>query len=195
MPSLQTILNHPLFNVGFFMAVRQLTKQWNMEDPEYLTILRVVYFSSQIIIVLLAYWLISTVQKKNDKTQLRYVEPASTGWDGNETADQLVNTTFMEYDTAEIKKTIKQTMTGVAIVAFLHLQFKYVQPLLLQSILGFKTFLLTKEARIHIWGQPTIGDLRRPFRVEAPFGMVPESRQPKVDKGSIKRAEKALKAQ
>ncbi|KAF7721097.1 hypothetical protein EC973_005415 [Apophysomyces ossiformis] len=195
MPSLQKILNHPLFNVAFFIAVRQLTKNWNLDAPEYLTMLRALYLGSQITIILLAYWLISVVQKKNDKTPLRYVEPASTGWDGNETSDQLVNTTFMEYDTAEIKKTIKQTMTGVAIVTFLHLQFKYVQPLLLQSILGFKTFLMTKEARIHIWREKAIGDLRRPFRVEAPFGMVPESRQPKVDKGSIKRAEKALKAQ
>lgn len=81
-------------------------------------------------------------------------------------------------------------------VAFMHLQFKFVQPLLIQSILGFKTFLTTKEARIHIWGEPTAnGPLRRPFRVEAPFGLVPESQQPKTDKASIKRAEKALKAE
>lgn len=80
-------------------------------------------------------------------------------------------------------------------IAFLHLQFKFIQPLLVQSILGFKAFLTTKEARLHIWGQPATGDLRRPFRIEAPFGLVNEKKQPRTDKGSIKKAEKALKAE
>lgn len=81
-------------------------------------------------------------------------------------------------------------------IAFLHMQFKYVQPLIIQAIMGFKTFFTTKEARIHIWGESTTsGPLKRPFRVESPFGMSQESQQPKVDKASIKRAEKAMKAE
>lgn len=81
-------------------------------------------------------------------------------------------------------------------MAFLHLKFGYVQPLLIQSIMGFKTFFMTKEARIHLFnGKTSSGELRRPFRVEAPFNMVSEKRQPRTDKGSIKKAEKALKAQ
>lgn len=55
---------------------------------------------------------------------------------------------------------------------------------------------MTKEARIHLFnGKTSSGELRRPFRVEAPFNMVSEKRQPRTDKGSIKKAEKALKAQ
>jgi hypothetical protein len=91
---------------------------------------------------------------------------------------------------------MKQNFTSIAIVAFLHLKFGYVQPLIIQSILGFKTFFMTKEARIHLFNGPTTtGELRRPFRIEGPFSMMNEKRQPKTDKGSIKRAEKALKAQ
>ncbi|KAI8641042.1 inorganic phosphate transporter Pho88 [Parasitella parasitica] len=102
----------------------------------------------------------------------------------------------MEYDIADVKKQLKQGFTSIAIVAFLHLKFGYVQPLLIQSIMGFKTFFITKEARIHFFnGTTSRGELRRPFRIEAPFNMVNEKRQPKTDKGSIKRAEKALKAQ
>lgn len=102
---------------------------------------------------------------------------------------------IIEYDIADVYKTLKQSAMGILLIVFLHFKMGYVQPLLAQSVLGFKTFLMTKEARIHFWGFPTTGDLRRPFRLEAPFGMVNEKKQPKTDKGSIKKAEKALKAE
>lgn len=55
---------------------------------------------------------------------------------------------------------------------------------------------MTKEARIHFFNAKTnTGELRRPFRIEGPFGAANEKSQPKTDKGSIKRVEKALKAQ
>ncbi|KAI8887639.1 inorganic phosphate transporter [Backusella circina FSU 941] len=190
------ILNHPLFNMGFFLVARQLTKFFDLESPQYLTFLRGLYLSSQLAIILLSFYLISIIRKKNDTTILRYVEPGSQQWDGTESTDKLVNTNNMDYDVEEVKKQMKQSFTGVAIVAFLHLKFGYVQPLVMQSILGFKTFFTTKEARIHFFnGRTTTGELRRPFRVESPFNMMGEKRQPKTDKGSIKRAEKALKAQ
>lgn len=109
--------------------------------------------------------------------------------------DKLVSTTNMEYDIEDVKKQLKQGFTGLAIVAFLHLKFGYVQPLIIQSVLGFKTFFMTKESRIHLFnGKTTTGELKRPFRIEALFGMVNEKRQPKTDKGLIKRVEKAQKA-
>lgn len=130
-----------------------------------------------------------------DTTVLRYVQPGQQGWDGTESAEQLVNTTNIDYDIEDVKKQLKQSFTNLAIVAFLHLKFGYVQPLIIQSILGFKTFFMTKESRIHFFGgKTTSGELKRPFRIEAPFGMVNEKRQPKTDRGSIKRVEKAQKA-
>lgn len=107
----------------------------------------------------------------------------------------IIDDGCLEYDVAEVNKAIKQSAMGILMITFLHFKFGYIQPLLVQSILGFKTFLMTKEARIHFWGSPTTGDLRRPFRIEAPFGMVSEKKQPRTDKGSIKKAEKALKAE
>jgi hypothetical protein len=90
---------------------------------------------------------------------------------------------------------MKQSFTGMLMVAFLHLNFGYVQPLIIQGILNFKTFLMTKESRIHFFdGNTTTGELRRPFRNDSLFNMGSEKNQPKTDKGSIKRAEKALKA-
>ncbi|KAG0744803.1 hypothetical protein G6F57_003221 [Rhizopus arrhizus] len=186
-------LNSPYFGIGSFLFFQQLSKLLSLE--KHVQTLRLFYFFAQAIVFGLHFYLIQTIKQKNDQTILKYVEPATQSWDGTETADQLVNTTIMEYDVNEVKKTAKQSLIGIAVTAVIHLKFGYIQPLLVQSILGFKTFLTTKEARIHIWGAQPTGDLRRPFRIEAPFGLVNEKKQPKTDKGSIKKAEKALKAE
>ncbi|KAG2202027.1 inorganic phosphate transporter Pho88 [Mucor mucedo] len=187
------LLNSPYFSIGSFLFFQQLGKFIKLDN--YVSSLRLLYLGVQVTIVALSYLLIYKIRQKNDQTVLKYVEPASQSWDGTETADQLINTTVMDYDIAEVHKTVKQSAMGILLITFLHFKFGYVQPLLVQSILGFKTFLMTKEVRIHYWGSPTTGDLKRPFRLEAPFGMVNEKKQPKTDKGSIKKAEKAIKAE
>ncbi|KAI8377877.1 inorganic phosphate transporter Pho88 [Radiomyces spectabilis] len=195
MPDWNKILNHPLFNVVFFVFVRQLTKAFHLDQPEYLWPLRFLYIASQLAILALNFQLITQVQKKNDTTILRYVEPSKQNWDGSQEPEQLVNTTVMEYDVNEIKKQMKQGFIGIGMIAVMHWKFQYVQPLILQAILGFKTFYSTKEARIHIWKESATGELRRPFKLQSPFGLMPESKQPKTDKGSIKKAERARKAE
>jgi hypothetical protein len=101
----------------------------------------------------------------------------------------------VDYDKSEVWKGLKQSGIGLAMVTFLHFKFGYVQPLIIQAILGFKTFFTTKEARIHLFNRSTSsGDLKRPFRVDSPFGMSSLNPQPKTDKASIKKAERAMKA-
>ncbi|KAI8377234.1 inorganic phosphate transporter Pho88 [Choanephora cucurbitarum] len=186
-------LNSPYFNVASFLFFQQLGRFVKLENYTYS--LRILYITAQLTILGLNYYLISKIKQKHDQTVLKYVEPASQNWDGSEAPDRLVNTTIMDYDIAEVNKGIKQSAGGILMIALLHFKFGFIQPLLVQSILGFKTFLMTKEARIHLWGSPATGDLRRPFRIDSPFGMISEKKQPKTDKGSIKKAEKALKAE
>ncbi|KAI9315710.1 inorganic phosphate transporter Pho88 [Dichotomocladium elegans] len=196
MPSLSTITNHPLFNFAVFLGIRQVTKGLPLEDPTYLWGLRALYITTQLIIFGLNCYLIWKVNQKNDQTPLRYVEAAQQKWDGTEEPETLVSTTYKDYDVAEIKKTMRQALPQILLLGFMHLKFKYVQPLIIQSIMSFKTFFTTKEARIHLWGESTTsGPLRRPFRVETPFNIGAASKQPKTDKASIKRAEKAMKAE
>ncbi|KAI7888904.1 inorganic phosphate transporter Pho88 [Mucor mucedo] len=196
MPSWNKVISHPLFNMVFFFGVRQVTKLFDLDNPRYISLIRSFYLGSQFVIILLSFYLLSVIKNKNDTTVLRYVQPGSKQWDGKQTPDKLVETTNMEYDIADVKKQLNQGFTGLAVVAFLHLKFGYVQPLIIQSILGFKNFFMTKEARIHLFHANTsTGELRRPFRIEGPLGTANEKSQPKTDKGSIKRVEKALKAQ
>ncbi|KAI8083143.1 inorganic phosphate transporter Pho88 [Halteromyces radiatus] len=195
MPSLGKIINHPLFNIGFFLLVRQLTKSLPLEDSSYLWGIRGVYYGAQLLIFLLNLYILNIISNKNDQTVLRYVEPSKPSWDGTTTPDNLVVTTFADYDKNEVLKGMKQSVIGLAMVTFLHFKFGYVQPLIIQAVLGFKTFFTTKEARIHLFHQSTTsGDLKRPFRVDSPFGMSSLNPQPKTDKASIKKAERAMKA-
>lgn len=61
------ILNHPLFNMGFFLAVRQLTKSMDLDNTNYLQLIRSFYLGSQFIIILLSFYLMSVIKKKNGK--------------------------------------------------------------------------------------------------------------------------------
>ncbi|KAI9344712.1 inorganic phosphate transporter [Pilaira anomala] len=192
----ERIVNHPLFNLGAYFFVYQVTRYSGLDNPENLYSIRTFYLGSQFIIIALSFYLMSVIKKKNDTTVLRYVLPGGKQWNGTSTADTLIETTHMDYDIADVKKQLNQGFTNLAIIAFLHLKYGYIQPLIVQSILSFKTFFLTNEARIHFFGAKTNhGELRRPFRVSGIFGIVNEKNQPKTDKGSIKRAEKALKVQ
>ncbi|RUS22716.1 putative inorganic phosphate transporter pho88 [Endogone sp. FLAS-F59071] len=184
-------LSNPFFNAVFILGIVQLSKRFDLEVPTNLMYARIVYASAQVVLIALTYGLIFVVKKKNDTTQLRYVEPPKMGQGGE---PELVNITHAEYDVRELKKAITSTLTGMAMIGFLHFQFKFTQPLIIQSILPLKTFLLSNEARIHIWGEKAEGDLKRPFKVQGPFDFLGgESSQPRTDKQAIKKAEKAAK--
>jgi hypothetical protein len=51
----------------------------------------------------------------------------------------------------------------------MHWQFKFTQPLLMQSILPIKNLLTHKVALIHLWGDAPEGNLARPFAAENPL--------------------------
>jgi hypothetical protein len=114
MPSFTRVINHPLFNIVFFLVARQVTKALPLEDPSYLWGLRALYYVSQTVILLLNLYIIQIIDKKNgkcsqrthvaqethrlvffvDQTVLKYVEPSKQTWDGTTTNDTLVVTNF-----------------------------------------------------------------------------------------------------
>lgn len=67
MPSLSTIVNHPLFNVAFFMVIRQFTKKLPLDDPQWLWNLRAFFVVCQTLAIGLQFWLMWRVVKKNGK--------------------------------------------------------------------------------------------------------------------------------
>ena len=64
---------------------------------------------------------------------------------------------------------IKGAYTGIAIIAVMHLYFKFTQPLFMQSVLGLKGLYESKMVQLYILGKPAEGDLKRPFKSAAGF--------------------------
>lgn len=121
-------------------------------------------------------------------TTLKYVEPPPMG---SGESEKLVTTTIQEYDNSQLQGAYKSQMMGVAMMAFMHLYLKYTNPLVIQSIIPVKGAFEGNLVKIHIFGQPAVGELKRPWKAAAgPFGMGGQS-GPVTDKASIEAAERS----
>lgn len=103
-----------------------------------------------------------------DTTSLTYDAPKKPGQ--AEGAPETITTTVRDYDVDQVKSFIQSTVTSILIISVMHWQFKFTQPLLMQSILPIKNLLTHKEALIHLWGDAPEGNLSRPFAAENPLG-------------------------
>ncbi|CEP14044.1 hypothetical protein [Parasitella parasitica] len=146
----------------------QLAKKIDWEDPDVLTYARIGYYSAQVLVVAMAYGLIALIKSKNDTTSLTYDAPQKPGQ--AEGAPTTITTTVRDYDVDQVKQFIQSTVTSIVIISVMHWQFKFTQPLLMQSILPIKNLLTHKEALIHLWGDAPEGSLVRPFVAENPLG-------------------------
>src|SRR4029453_11449799 len=82
---------------------------------------------------------------------------------------KLVTTTVHAYDMSQLKNMFRTQMMGVGMMAFMHLYLKYTNPLLIQSIIPVKSAFEANLVKIHLFGQPASGDLKRPFKAAAGF--------------------------
>lgn len=123
-------------------------------------------------------------------TTLKYVEPAPMG---SAEEPKLVTTTIHSYDLSQLKALWKSQAMGIAMMGFMHLYMKYTNPLLIQSIIPLKSAFEGNLVKIHVFGQPAAGDLKRPFKAAAGFmsALSGDSGAVASDKKSIEAAEKA----
>ncbi|CAO3598609.1 unnamed protein product [Absidia cylindrospora] len=150
---------------------------------------RIGYYGAQVLVILLAYALIQLVKSKNDTTELKYTETKAGATQGQE-----IKTTNVAYDSAQVQSFIQSTLTSVAMISLMHWQFKFTQPLLMQSILPFKNLLTHKIALIYLWGDDASeGNLKRPFQAENPLAALMggatggAAETPAVDDGHAKK--------
>lgn len=123
-----------------------------------------------------------------DLTTLKYVEPAPMG-----SADEpkLITTTVHAYDSTQLRGLWKAQLMGVGMMGVMHLYFKYTNPLLIQSIIPLKGAFEGNLVKVHLFGQPAIGDLKRPWKAAGGFMGMGGGGDPKADKKSIELAERA----
>ena len=181
----------------------QVSKKIPFEDPQVLLAVRILYVTSNLLIFGLYYYIGMKIKGKRGKktanigggvklitidlTTLKYVEPAPMG-SGEE--PKLVTTTIQEYDSNQVGSQYKQQLMGVGMMAFMHIYLKYTNPLVIQSIIPLKSAFESNLVKVHIFGKPAVGELKRPWK--AAGGMMNMGQGgPITDKASVEAAERA----
>ena len=123
-------------------------------------------------------------------TTLKYVEQPQMG---SAEEPKLITTTVHKYDVDQVKALYKAQLMGVAMMGVMHVYFKYTNPLLIQSIIPLKSAFENNEVKIHLFGTPAIGELKRPFKAAAGLmsGLTGGAPAAVQDKKSLEAAEKA----
>jgi len=181
-------LNPQIVNVVIVLASMQFGKKIPFDEPNVLWGFRILYVLSNIIILGLYVYTGQQIKKKNDMTTLKYVEPGAP-LSGEE--PKLITTTISQYDESQLKSLYKSLLTGVAMVAFMHIYMKYTNPLMIQSIIPVKSAFEGKLVKIHVFGEPAVGDMKRPWKNTGFMGAA--GGETKSDKRSIEEAEKTYR--
>jgi len=182
-------LSPQITNLVIILGMMQVSKRIPMDDPDTLNMIRAGYVLSNVIILSVYAYVHFIINKKKDMTTLKYVEAAPMG---STEEPKLVTTTVHKYDVDQMKALYKAQLMGVGMMAVMHLYFKYTNPLLIQSIIPLKGAFEGNEIKIHLFGQPAMGDLKRPFKA-APGMMsaLQGGAAATQDKKTIEAAEKA----
>ena len=190
------------------MVMMQASKKVPFDDPNVLNGVRALYVISNLIIVGIYVYVGMKIDKQKgrlypvkriptalanggdlpDRSVLKYVEPAAMG---STEEPKAVTTTVQAYDKQQLRGLYKAQLMGVGMMAVMHLYFKYTNPLLIQSIIPLKGAFEGNLVKVHLFGTPATGDLKRPWKANA--GMMGAFQQGggeiKTDKKSIEAAE------
>ena len=190
----------------------QVSKKIPFDDPTVLNGVRALYVVSNLLIAGIYFYVKMQIDKKKgtqdtphpcdtrlpantlspaDMTVMKYVEPSPMG---STEEPKVVTTTVHAYDQQQLRGLFKSQLMGVGMMGVMHLYFHYTNPLLIQSIIPFKGALEGNLVKVHIFGQPAAGELKRPWKAAAGFGGMmggANTGDIKTDKKSIELAEKA----
>jgi len=175
-------------NLVIILVMMQVSKKVPFDDPQVLTLVRGLYIVSNVLIIGVYYYVQMQINKKKDMTTLKYVEPAPMG---STEEPKLVTTTVHAYDMQQLRQLYKSQLMGVGMMGVMHLYFKFTNPLLIQSIIPLKSAFEGNLVKIHLFGQPASGELKRPFKAAGGLMAGLQGEGNKADKKSIEAAEKS----
>ncbi|KAL9064755.1 MAG: hypothetical protein Q9161_008684 [Pseudevernia consocians] len=183
-----SLANPQITNLLIILGMMQVSKKIPFEDPQVLLGVRVLYVVSNLIILGIYFYMQMKINAKKDLTTLKYVEPPPMG---SAEEPKLITTTVHSYDLQQLKGMYKSQLMGIGMMGFMHLYMKYTNPLLIQSIIPLKGAFEGNLMKIHLFGQPAIGDLKRPWKSAGGMMGMGGGGDPKADKKSIEQAERA----
>ncbi|KAG0305056.1 hypothetical protein BGZ98_004648 [Dissophora globulifera] len=178
-----------IMNMAIVMGSMQITNRLDMEDAKTKQTILGVYIAAQVIVIGASYIIRRRIQAKKDTSVLKYINPPKP-FSGEQA--KVVTTTNMEYDLEQNTQAQKQALIGLAVMVFLHFQWGMIRPLVVQSILPVKNVLQSKIAKVHLFGKPATGDLRRPWKADSPFAALSGGRDTRPSEATEKAAIKLV---
>lgn len=184
-------MNPQITNLVIILVMMQVSKKIPFDDPSVLNAVRALYVISNVLIAGIYFYVKLQIDKKKDMTVMKYVEPAPMG---STEEPKVVTTTVHAYDQQQLRGLFKSQLMGVGMMGVMHLYFHYTNPLLIQSIIPFKGALEGNLVKVHLFGTPAVGELKRPWKAAGGLGGMmggANTGDIKTDKKSIELAEKS----
>ncbi|KAK1347135.1 phosphate transporter (Pho88) [Hamiltosporidium tvaerminnensis] len=149
-----------LSNIFLSIVTMQGLKRMDMSNTNILWSLRIIYVSSQLLYLLLLYIIKNRIISTNDTRKLK-VKPEISFFQRNDTLeeDEMVEISFKDYDYKEYSKILKGMLIQFLIVIFIHFKLSISQPLVIQSLVPFKSLFLNPLFIFYIRNNPIL----RPF--------------------------------
>jgi len=170
-------MNAQITTALLVLGVVQLSRKLDLEDPTIINAVRVAYFTSQLLILAVLYFVKTKIEANPNNTIIEYEDAAPSF--SQPTGGQKKRVTVQEYDLTEWKNQFKQTLIPLAIITGLHLYAGFTQPLIIQTLLPWKNLYSTPIVQIYLLGKPAEGANARPFKKPNPFeGLIPTSPAP-----------------
>ncbi|KAI5959295.1 PHO88 [Candida pseudojiufengensis] len=181
-------MNPAFTNIAIMLVGMQVAKKLDFENPDVLFYTRAFYIACQVLTFLIYFIVRFKINSKNDLTTIKYVEPPNPM--SGQTEPRAVVTTVKEYDLQQVNSQIKGIFTGLAMMGFMHIYMQYTNPLVMQSVSGIKSALESNIVKIHLYGTPATGDLKRPFKSAPGFlEALTGGAGVQTDKASVENAE------
>merc|ERR1719223_837575 len=173
------------------------------EDPDTLFGIRAAFGSVQLASLLLAGFVYLRIKSKNDTETVMVPEELGVMEKAKRQAEEQENRrlreeaiangtkcpplltfedkeeemTVSEYDTKELRKMLQTMGISLIIISIMHLKFNFVQPLIMQCLLGPMKLLQNPLLKVYLLGS----DVQRPFPVEEPGAMFKSMLEPKAE--------------
>jgi len=173
-------MNAQITTAVLVLGVVQLSRKLDLENPDTVNMVRVVYGISQALLLVVMYLIKMKIDAAPNKTIIEYEE--STPSLSQPTGGQKKRMTIQEYDLQEWQSQFKQTLIPIAMIVGLHLYGGFTQPLIIQSILPWKALYSTPLVQIYLLGKRAEGPNARPYKKPNPLeGLIPTPPAPQQE--------------
>lgn len=143
------------------------------QTPKAIWILRGTYLCSNLVQLISSFYIMRKIKSTNDSRKVKIKREATLFKDNNEEEEEEM--TYASYDESELTKVSRTAIIQFLIITVLHLKWKVIQPLFVQSFVPIRNLLLNPLYAAYVWNKPVL----RPFEANMLFQKAPKASEKK----------------